>query len=215
MKATYLLGYTSVFSVLPPLALSFRCKADDSFVIHLRWLLSISLFADVLHIVLGNLGFNTIYIGNIYLAIQFAVVLLIINSATEKSYQKIIFPAIILFGFGEILDTIFFTGLFEFHSNLNAIGCIIVIYFSLLFFSSLLTNLPITNIERLPLFWIVIGILFYYAGNLFIFILNKFVLALGSDVHQVYWVIIHNLLNITKNILFAIGLWTKLKAAKS
>ena len=46
----------------------------------------------------------------------------------------------------------------------------------------------------------------YYAGNLLLFLTNNY-LTLGLEgSHQIMWVL-HNLLNISKNMLFAIALW--------
>jgi hypothetical protein len=56
------------------------------------------------------------------------------------------------------------------------------------------------------MFWMAMAITFYYGGNVFLFLLNNFLLRLGADVHMGYW-LIHSILNTVKSVLFAIGPW--------
>ena len=54
--------------------------------------------------------------------------------------------------------------------------------------------------------WISVGVLVYYSGNIFLFILNNYFSNRVDGNQGTLW-IIHNLLNISKNLLFCIALW--------
>jgi hypothetical protein len=55
------------------------------------------------------------------------------------------------------------------------------------------------------LFWFASGILLYMCGNIFVFTFNNFLATDPGGAHSTVW-ILHNSLNIVKNICFAVGL---------
>ncbi|RJE71861.1 hypothetical protein BGP76_07175 [Reichenbachiella sp. MSK19-1] len=57
-------------------------------------------------------------------------------------------------------------------------------------------------LENTPLFWIVIGFIFYTAGSFFLWLMSSEIVN-----NPKYSMLIVHLGNILKNILFALGLW--------
>jgi hypothetical protein len=83
---------------------------------------------------------------------------------------------------------------------------IVMIVFSLVYFYTLLKGLPTRSVQRLPMFWINIGVLFYYSGTFFVMIFTDYLVnVLKNDL--IYQWAFHNFLGIVHNILFAFALW--------
>ncbi len=78
---------------------------------------------------------------------------------------------------------------------------------SLLYFYQLLNNTEFTHIEKQYMFWFNSGVLFYFAINIFLFMLfNRILKHYTGDV----W-IIHDYTNIIANLLYSIALLCKPK----
>lgn len=68
--------------------------------------------------------------------------------------------------------------------------------------------MPSERVYKLPLFWIAFGVLVYYGGTLFLFLFNNYLIERLPQSHQTIW-ILHNLLNVTKNVFLVAALWTQ------
>ncbi|MEK6783397.1 MAG: hypothetical protein AABY93_16970 [Bacteroidota bacterium] len=77
---------------------------------------------------------------------------------------------------------------------------------SLYYLFTLLKELPTATIHRLPILWISFAALGYYGGNFFLFLFSNYLTKSIDGSLAILWVL-HNILNVIKNILFAIGLW--------
>ena len=96
-------------------------------------------------------------------------------------------------------------GINDYPSISNTVLSILVTCFSLLYFHQLLTRQEFVHIEKQALFWINAGMLFYFAINIFVFMLFKRILS----EHKVSLYVINNLTNIVANILFTVGMLCK------
>ncbi len=105
-----------------------------------------------------------------------------------------------------IVNIFFIQGPGVYNSFSNTLESFILIYLCLRYYHKLIDELPTQSIYKNPLFWIATAILIYYSSNFFLFVVNNY-LTVGIDgAHQVIWVF-HNIINITKNFLFAVALW--------
>jgi hypothetical protein len=104
-----------------------------------------------------------------------------------------------------IANMIFMEGINDYPSLSNTVLSILITCFSLLYFHQLLTRQEFVHIEKQALFWINAGMLFYFAINIFVFMLFKRILS----EHKVSLYLINNLTNIVANILFTVGLLCK------
>ena len=104
-----------------------------------------------------------------------------------------------------IFNVIFIEGMSIYPSVSNTVLCIFLILLSLVYFYQLLTRQEFTYIEKQGMFWINSGVLFYYAINIFLFMLfNKISDADKPNYYMMQWVT-----NIIANLLFSIGLLCK------
>lgn len=143
--------------------------------------------------------------GNAYGLVQFIFLLrvyyLAFDSKAFKGFASIGLAYIAFF----LVDLFFFQPgqLSSFSITLTSL---VFIIFSILYFLKLMRDLPTIQIQRLPMFWINTAVLVYFAGSFFVFLLRDYLIEVLHDNQIMYWSF-HNMLNITKNLLFAIGLW--------
>lgn len=192
------ISIVSWFSSLLPLAGYLRSKQPTR-EIKMVAILSLGSFtADLASYYFGSQGINTYPIANSFLLFQSVVLLLLYRDALKlpQSPWMVGTSFYVLFS---IWNFFWIQGPFVINSNSVGFGSLIFIVLSLLYFRTLLKQLPETYIHRIPMVWINIAVLIYFSGNLFLFLLyNYFVSGV--------W-ILHNFLNITKNILFFIAIW--------
>ncbi len=143
-------------------------------------------------------GINTYPINNLFSLAQSIMLLFIYREAFSWPRKPVFFAAgiyTILF----LLNYFLIQTPYKLNSYSYTISGLMLLVASLLYFRFLLKNLPEPFVHRSPLIWINIAVLIYFGGNLFLFMLyNYFVSAI--------W-ILHNILNITKNVLFFIAIW--------
>lgn len=203
-------SFFTIFSIFLPLGLSIaqwnKIPRDIS---TLRWLLIASLLADMVGLILGLNKINNLWVGDIFMFIQFSILLYIFSFQFErKNPLKVAYASIVLF---YLITLIFFNGTAV--STLvgsNAIDGLILIVVSIFFFYKLLNELKVFRIQRLPILWIAFGTLFYYSGNLFVFLTIGYI---ETEVFLWTW-LLHNFLNLIKNMLFAVALWQSYKTLK-
>lgn len=204
--------YLSILSVLIPLSLAvLQWKKIPREITELRWLLVAGLVFDIIGRTLGMLSINNLWVGDAFMFIQFTVLLYIFSKQfSAKTPFVITYATIVCF---YIVSLFFLSSAMRSLVRSNAVDGLVLIVVSILFFFKLLSELKVINIHRLPVLWISFATLFYYSGNLFVFLAATY---LETDQHylRVFW-ILHNVLNIIKNILFAIGLWQSYKLVRS
>lgn len=88
---------------------------------------------------------------------------------------------------------------------------ILMTFYSLLLFYVILKNLLYQNLLKEPIFWINTAILFYFSGNLILFVFRSYILHHYSEKFSFLWGSIHSFFNILMNVFFSIGFW-KLRA---
>jgi hypothetical protein len=178
----------------------------------LRWSIVCSLLIDCASLILFKYSVNTHPLGNTYLLIQFTLLFWIYAiQFKNRPPLKLAYIAFIIF---YIINLFFFQGFVFFNTNSNALASLILIFLALQYFYRLMYELPSVHIHRLPMLWISFAVLTYYSGTLFIFLASNYFFQSTEESAVMMW-ILHNLLNITKNILFAIGLWHSYHKVKS
>ncbi len=191
----YVIWYGSVFSPVVPLLFTWKRLNHFERIIVLS--IGVSFFSDLLTTFVLT-GYNYSFL-HIYGLIE-AIILLKFFHTTLKS-QKLILILGIVFITLYLLDSF----LLEWNS-FNRIGrsfeAATFICLSLLLFYQFYKEEKIVFIENTSIFWFNIAILTYFSGAFFSFLLSNEILS-----GMIPSWILHNLSNILKNILFAIGLW--------
>ena len=150
-----------------------------------------------------NYHINTWQVINLFFIVQPALFFLAINVPRKNAFLKILFYVSLLLA---ILNYAFLQSPKTFNSYTSYVGGILIIILVLRFLYELLAKMPVEKVQTLPLFWIAFGALIYYGGTLFLFLFNNYLLAHLLQDHQWIWVL-HNLLNITKNVFLFMALW--------
>jgi hypothetical protein len=163
----------------------------------------LSLIADLSSLVLIRYSVSTWWIFNVYFILQCLLLYRFFFLTNPNKALEIIAYLFLLFA---LINFIFIQKPFIFNSYTNYTGAIILLIFSLHNLNCLLRDLPDEKIYRIPSLWISFGILVYYGGTLFLFLFNNFLLTYYLNDLRSIW-ILHNVLNVIKNLLFAVALW--------
>jgi hypothetical protein len=213
MEIVLLIAHFSSVSVLIPLVLAIlqwrRLPAD---IAALRWLIVACAVTDIVSFLSSQVfSVHNQFVGDAYMFFQFTLLLYIFSLQFErKAVLKVAYVSVVVF---YLTSLVILKSYSVSTSIFDAITSLVIITLSIIFFYKLLNELKVVNIHRLPILWISFAALFYYSGNLFIF-LSRTYLESVPDSYKVIWTA-HNILNITKNILFAIALWQSYRTMKS
>ncbi len=208
MRLTIIFGYFSLFSTIAlfSIGIFLRNKLDGRLKL-VFYLALASVLSDVSSLILMNSGFGNWPIGNGFLIVQFIMFSLILKKDNELTFFSFSFFACLIFA---IINFLFLQGPKSFNSYSAYICGLMMIISALVYLYRLLNEMPVEQIQKLPLFWVAFGVLVYYGGTLFLFLFNNYLLKHLLASHQVIWVL-HNVLNITKNAFLFIALWVNYK----
>lgn len=214
MQLGFLIAYCSFGSVIIPLSIALlHLKRMSIELKSLFLILMFSLISDLISILLAKYSpiVNTYIIINIYLVVQFSLLAYIFRSQFDRKKVVDVLVVILLLFF--LLNMSFFQGPLTFNSVSNVVASLVIIGFCLIYLYQLLNDLPIIYIHQLPMLWISFAVLTYYGGNFFLFLIKNYLTYGDTGSHKLMW-ILHNLLNIIKNILFAVALWQSYRQAR-
>lgn len=203
--------YGSVLSpVLPLITAWTRRKALDRIFSIIVSLIAIALIADVVNITLAFLHVNNLPVAHVYGLIEST--LLIAFFALLLGWKKSMW-IILSVGFAiyYVVNSIYFESIFSFNAWSRSAEALLMMVFCVMALRMFYSREEDIFIEKSPHFWIVIGILTYFSGALFSFLLSTDMLSQSSDRFYGSWML-HNFSNLLKNIIFTIGLW-RIKAS--
>ncbi|MDR6561121.1 MULTISPECIES: hypothetical protein [unclassified Arcicella] len=125
----------------------------------------------------------------------------------NKKLKRVIFISIIIYTLTSVYLFMMPNGFFKFNSIVNALSCLLIITWVLIYFYQLLQTLQVIKLYTLPLFWISVGCLLYFSGTLFIFLYGDIILWQKQPIlYYQLWSIYYVLLFVFR-ILLAVGLW--------
>jgi hypothetical protein len=214
LKTVLLIANCSNFSATIPLVLGLlQLRKRHSGERLLLILITVALLTDTTSFILvyffkSNAGF----LSSVYRVLEFIFLALMYRSYFSNRWQKTAMLSLIYFFVG--LQVV---GLFLTHSDIvksysTVFSSITFITLSIAFFFKLMKDLPTLHLQRLAMFWINTAILVYFSGNFFLFLMNDYLVNVMHDNLMVYWSF-HNMLNIIKNLLFAIAFWQGIRKA--
>ncbi len=204
----------TIVSTLVPFSFGLIGFNRNPFYLKLLFALTgVSLICDIASFFLPYLKINPNYVGNTYRLVEFAILLTIYYHAFNNRKMLILFLSIGLLYISLFTMNLVFLQQEKINSYTETFSALVFISLSVTLFYRLMKDLPTLQIHRLPMFWINTAVLIYFAGNLFVFILTNYLVSILKNDLAVYWTF-HNLLSITKNLLFAIALWQNLRTPK-
>jgi hypothetical protein len=135
----------------------------------------------------------------------------LVNSPLIK---KSIVGIILGFATFAIVNALFFQDIYTFNSYPRIAVCLLLIIYCIIFFIQTLNELTVVRLETYGIFWIVLGTLIYFAGNMFLFTFFEYLLRVSKEYGFQLWNI-HSILNIIFNSLLALGIWLDRKPISS
>lgn len=177
----------------------------------LFWLAFASIAADILSLILAFQKVNNWPVSNIFFIVQFSMLFLVIE------YNKNAFFNIVFVACGIVLGLTNYL-LIQSPKTFNSYSAysyaIVIMILCLKFLYELMKKMAVEKIQLLPLFWLSFGALIYYAGTLFLFLFNNYlILHMPTRLPNIW--IMHNILNITKNFFLFMTLWVNYKSQTS
>jgi hypothetical protein len=150
---------------------------------------------------------NNMPLGHLYISVSFIfIAIFYLHELKEYVNKKVIAAIIILFELLSILNILFFQSYFDYPSITGATGALILVVFSILLFSKIMSEGKIKHLSQSSLIWINTAVLIYYAGNFFFYILFNMILNYSKE-------FIFTILNFFKILyvlfygMLAIGFW--------
>jgi hypothetical protein len=196
----------SILSVLLPLIFYLIRMNTGSRTVHkIGGVIVLSAVSDALAFYFFKEGQSTIFLFNTYyLALFLFLAWFYSGILTTRAGKNTVTTGLFAYILSFILITAFVQGYEEYQTFMWTITGVIIIVFSISYFLSVFSaQLPM---EDFGLLWINSGILFYFSFNLFLFVMSSYVLTkLAPELSMLIWSF-HNVNNIIKNLLLALGI---------
>jgi hypothetical protein len=203
----WFLDYVQYFLILPLLAGIYNFKYLKGESLAIFYYVLIAIFFEILSRTLMYLKFrNTLPMLHLYTVIEFSVFLLFYFSFFKLFYSqkdmKILLGFFVLFS---VQNAVFLQEIDTFNTYARGLESIIMIALSLLTFNKILVELDTRYPTKQPVFWVNTGVLFYFSGNLVVFVLSNYI-SNNNHLLLVAWGI-HAILMTILNSFIAVGLW--------
>jgi hypothetical protein len=196
----------SIISVLLPLIFYLVKMKTTSRTVHkVGGVIVLSAVSDALGFYFFKGGQSTVFLFNTYyLALFLFLAWFYSGILTTRAGRNTVMAGLFGYILSFILITAFVQGYDEYQTFMWTITGVIIIVFSISYFLSVFSaQLPM---ENYGLLWINSGILFYFSFNLFLFVMSSYVLTkLAPELSMLIWSF-HNINNIIKNLLLALGI---------
>ena len=184
---------------------NFKYCKNESKVVFLYVLLGIVF--ELISRVLAYLKFhNTLPLLHLYTVLEFSIIWLFYYRYFKIFYSqngmKILLLLFVLFA---IFNALFLQKIDTFNTYARGLESLILISLTLMAFNKIMVELDTRYPTNQPVFWINTGFLFYFSGNLVVFMLSNY-FKNDNQLLLVAWGI-HAILMAILNCFIAIGLW--------
>lgn len=152
----------------------------------------------------GVFGVSNLFLLHIYTVFEILILTVIYRSALNWNGLHYWITPFVLFA---IINSVFIEKLQTFNVLSRSISAFILMFYALSFFLKTLKEMKIVRLERSPIFWISVAVLFYNAGSFFIFLFSG---ALASRFELIFTYFgIHAVFTILLYIFYTIALWVR------
>ncbi|HET9057062.1 MAG TPA: hypothetical protein VFN30_09480 [Chitinophagaceae bacterium] len=207
MQSLHTLIYISYFSACIPLflILSHFRKLKEPIIALLSILIFVAACSDLISYILIQRHKSSMPVVNIYFIAQFLLLSYIFSLLLSS--RKLIYVITALYLIVYLLFILELEHVNNFQSGLRTIEDIVILTYCVLYYRQLMETLPAENIWQYSPFWITTAVFFYFGSNLFLFIMGNDVFKnLPIKNAMTVWGF-HNVNNIVKNILVAVGIY--------
>ncbi|MDP4261151.1 MAG: hypothetical protein Q8941_01355 [Bacteroidota bacterium] len=112
---------------------------------------------------------NNLFVFHISTPLEYVILSMLFRDViVNKAIKRIILLSVPFFVALSVLFSVFIQPVDTNNSNIIIIESVILVFISLFFLREILLLQQVTVLHRFPMFWICVGILFYYTGNLVI-----------------------------------------------
>lgn len=171
-------------------------------------LLVVSGVCDLIGFILFSRQESTVVLFNTYYIILFLLLSWFYHQVLFTSHQRVlVWAGIALYAIAFLLVTAYVQGFTEYQTLMWLVTAVIMILYSIAYFFHSLTLIVNDGVFGSSLVWINIGVMLYFILNLFLFVMGNHLLTnLDPGTSAMIWSS-HNINNILKNLLFAIGIY--------
>lgn len=156
---------------------------------------------------------NQNYVYSIYNIIELGLILLLFSAAIQALNRVVMGLAFFSFAIFAVSNMLFIQQ-WKINSYSLILMSIIVLLYCIYYFYWLITELPTSQLQRLPMFWVTSSWLIFYSGTLFLFTFIDYLVITQLERVLQYWTL-HNILKIIEVLMIAIALWMDLRNIKS
>lgn len=204
-KIIYYLTFAS--EILPFLVAIFHFKKLNKNLKIFGFYLGLSCLSDILSLIFNQFKISSAIIFNVYSIFELIFVLFflfqLVNMSLKNKRNLIIFSLI-------FFVQIFFSLSENYVKTLNTYSWLfsnfVFVFFSFYALYKMIANDAILVYTREPNFWILIGIIVFFAGTTFVYLTYSTIFANNPTEGYMMWKI-NNFLAILANSFFTIGLW--------
>jgi len=210
LKQFILINYVQLALSLVILILSvvyFKRRIIETKVLALHFLLAFAPYLIVLFLELKGKAINIPQ--NVYLLVQMFTLSLLFAVAFGKKYKNLLLCVGLIYAVFWFVNFFFFQK-DELNTYTKVVGSIIFIFYCVLYYYRLLIDLPVQELQRVPMFWYVTSNLVYNAGTLFLLLFVTYLVEVLHNDLLIYWSF-HNILDIIQDLLIMLGLWQDLR----
>lgn len=206
---------TGVFITIIPILLIFRRKAyiDPVFFILLIYLL-IKLTIDLIMFHYAAFRLNNIIFENFTVIVRYCFFsAMFLYKLESKIYRRFLWATMIVFTSFSMWDFLVVNpNLSDFHNHkgflyASTVECILMIFWTLLYFYETIKTLKIPNLLTYPFFWLCAGILLYYSSIVFIAPLFHYMLKWENWIDIGLLMYVPSIFESINMIFFSIGIW--------
>ncbi len=203
----YLAYIAILFTLVPIIIGGYKKVYQDSLLRYIWLLLLISLGIDYLTYLMRLNQQSTLLYINIYGLLELGILSYVWYQLFHSSIiQKFIIPTVIGLSIIACLDLFYWSGLNQMNVISLGFNCVFMCLCALLYFKELLNKPEMTQLSSFPFFWIVAGLLFFFAGSFTPFISWNFIHASGQQIFLFVWSL-PTIAKIILHIFISIGFW--------
>lgn len=200
----------STFSVLIPVLLySIKFKGLSRPIHVIGLLLIMSGLSDAFGMYLSARQMSTVYLFNSFYLLNYVLLIIFFYQVfVNLKHRTVLQYLVIAFAIGFVTITASIQPFSEYQTLVWVMVAITMILCSIIYLLNSFTEFRYEPVSNEPLILINSGILIYFILNLFLFIMGNYVLTrMDKELSSMVWSF-HNVNNIIKNVLFAIGIYT-------